>query len=256
MLCTHRGLHIPTQKQLLTIKAVLSLCALLFWQRGWDHSSLWMERDTVYFQRTVLQHIQPPSVLLNLWLQHWWFVVYDLWFFGLRKQTYPACVNISGRKKPNKTIHTHTQTRFCSILMGCSEATNLYRGRFSHITLYSLEWTLKYHQQTNLSSGQFNSRHNHSMSFSQLVDSCDIVTWKLNLKWSCAQKVWNSHSTVVHTLKLKIPAGWTKMPHLNQLTVHMPEKLPVYSLHGLWTIFGLITTQFDWGLKKDVWDYI
>lgn len=98
--------------------------------------------------------------------------------------------------------------------------------------------------------GQFNSRHNHSTSFSQLVDSCDIVTWKLNLKWSRAQKVWNSHSTVVHTLKLKIPAGWTNMPHLNQLTVHMPEKLPVYSLHGLWTILGLITTQFDWGLKK------
>lgn len=56
--------------------------------------------------------------------------------------------------------------------------------------------------------------------------------------------------TPVLTLKLKIPAGWTKMLHLNQLTMHMPEKLPVYSLHGLWTIFGLITTRFDWGLKK------
>lgn len=35
----------------------------------------------------------------SLALRRWWFVVYDLWFFGLGKQTCPACVNISLRRK-------------------------------------------------------------------------------------------------------------------------------------------------------------
>lgn len=183
--------------------------------------------DTVYFQHTVLQHIQPQSALLNLWLQDWWFVVYDLWFFGLGKQTYPACVNISARKKQN-----NTKKRVCSTLMGFSEATNLYKSWNSHLTLYSLEWTLECHQQTNLPWDG---------------STVDITTqWAF---WATKLKVWSSCSTVVHTFKLQI-LGWTKMLHLNQLSMQMPEKLPVFSQHGLWTISGLITTQFDWGLKK------
>lgn len=72
ILCTHKGLHIPVQKQLLIIEA-FCLCVRCFdKERGSIHHYEW--RETLYYTSAFSATVSAAG---SLALRRWWFLVYD-----------------------------------------------------------------------------------------------------------------------------------------------------------------------------------
>lgn len=96
MLCTHTKVYIFPLKNNYSLSRPF-VSGRFDKARGTIHHYEWKETLWIF---SVLYF----SIFRSLALRRWWFVVYDLWFFGLGKQTCPACVNISQRGKKEKIL--------------------------------------------------------------------------------------------------------------------------------------------------------